>query len=227
MSRIGELISRMAIIPDKEKRATQLGEMIAVRDKLRESAKLADELRGFSDALEVVAGADLADKAKQGLAMASNSAIRLKTRLESGSGFERKRSDESLTAINERLENALSAVSKGWRSLIDEQARRFTPLVEAAERASLPGADALNVALSKLERWRDSPPQTPQAAVVYVADAAQIPSAIANLGLEGRAGKFMVDASSGRAKAKDLQEPEVLAFLDAHPAVWSMLKIGI
>lgn len=227
MSRIADLINRMAVIPDKEKRATQLGEMISVRDKLRESANLADELRSMSAALEMVSGADFAGKAKQGLAMASTSAIRLKTRLEGGSGFERKRSDEALTSINERLENALNAINKGWQSLIDEQARRFKPLAEAAGRASLPGADALNAALSMLEGWRDSPPQTRQAADVYVAAAARIPSAIANLGLEGRAGKFMVDASNGRAKAKDLQDTEVLAFLNAHPAVWSMLKIGI
>lgn len=226
MTRIADLVARMAAIPDKERRATQLGEMTAVRDKLRKSATLADELRGLIGALEMIDGADFVDKVKQGLAMASTSAIRLKARLESGSGFERKRADETLTSINERLENASNTVTKGWRSLIDDQAKRFKPLAEAAERASLPGADGLNSAISLLEGWRDNPPATLKEAETFVANAARIPASIANLGLEGRAGRFMVDASNGRAKAKDLQETEVIAFLDAHPAVWSLLKVG-
>ncbi|AFL49034.1 hypothetical protein ABIE78_005202 [Sinorhizobium fredii] len=226
MSRISDLVTRMAVIPDKERRAIQLGEMIAVRDKLRISADRAEELRSLSSALEPVGGTDFVERAKQGLAQASSSALRLKARLESGSGFDRKRSDEALTAINERLENATAAINKGWRTLVDGHGTRFRPLAVAAERASLPGADKLNAAIVRLEEWRDCPPTTPQEATAYVANAARIPASIAELGLEGRAGKFMVDAANGRARARDLQEAEVIAFLDAHPAVWSLLKVG-
>ncbi|WP_353646243.1 hypothetical protein [Mesorhizobium sp. WSM2239] len=227
MSRISDLIALMKGIPDKEKRATQLGEMVAIRDKLSNSADLAERLRSLSSALEAVEGANFVEKAKQGLAQASANAARFKARLEAGSGFDRKHADVTLTAINERLENASAAVTKGWRTLVDEQGKRYQPLAEAAGRASLPGAAALNAAIARLDDWRDTPPTTPQAAEVYVANAARIPAAIADLGLEGRAGKFMVDAASGRAKAKELQNAEVLAFLDANPAVWSMLKVGL
>lgn len=227
MSRIADLIARMEVIPDKERRATQLGEMTAIRDKLSTSADLAEGLRNLSRALEVVDGADFVEKAKQGLAQASTYAIKLKMRLEGGSGFERKRADDTLTLINERLDNASSAVAKGWRTLIEDQIKRFRPLAEAAERASLPGAGALNDAIALLDGWRDSPPKTRQEAEGYVANAARLPAAIANLGLEGRAGKFMIDASNNRAKAKDLQDAEVLSFLNAYPSVWSMLKVGL
>ncbi|RWO54257.1 hypothetical protein [Mesorhizobium sp.] len=227
MSRILDLVARMKGIPDKEKRATQLGEMTAVRDKLRNSADRAESLRILSSALEVIEGANFVEKAKQGLAHASGNAARLKARLEAGSTFDRNQADVTLTAINERLENASAAVFKGWRTLVDEQGNRFKPLAEAAKRASLPGADALNAAITSLEGWRDNPPPTPQAAKGYIASAASILASIAGLGLEGRAGKFMVDAASGRAKAKDLHDAEVLAFLDANPAVWSMLKVGL
>lgn len=227
MSRISDLTARMQVIPDKEKRATQLGEMVAIRDKLRASADLADELRRLTSALKAIEGTDFVDKSEQGLAQATSNAFRLKARLEAGSGFERKRADETLTAINERLENASTAVTRGWRMLVDEQGKRYQPLAEAAERASLPGASALNAAIAQLEDWRDAPPKTPHTAEIYVTNAALIPAAIANLGLEGRAGKFMVDAANGRAKAKDLQNAEVLAFLGANPAIWSMLKVGL
>lgn len=226
MTRISELIARMAGIPDKERRATQLGEMIAIRDKLKISADLAQQLRALSSALEAVEGTDFVEKAKQGLAQVSSSALRLKARLERGSGFDRKQGDQTLTDINERLENASAVINKGWRLLVDAQGMRFKPLADAAERASLPGADDLNAAIALLAGWRDNPPTTRHAATGYVADAARIPASIAALGLEGRAGKFMVDAANGRARAKDLQEAEVIAFLDAHPAVWSLLKVG-
>jgi hypothetical protein len=227
MSRISDLIARMELIPDKEKRATQLGEMIAIRDKLRNSADLAERVRTQSASLETVDGADFVNKAKQSLALASSAAVRLKARLERGSGFDRKFADETLTAINERLDNASLTVTKGWRTLVDGQGTRFKPLAEAAERASLPGADKLSAAIAQLEGWRDLPPATRQAAAAYGAAAGRIPASIADLGLQGRAGKFMVDAASGRARAKDLQDADVLAFLDAYPAVWSMLKVGL
>ncbi|MER9593969.1 hypothetical protein [Mesorhizobium sp. M0244] len=227
MSRISDLIAYMKGIPDKEKRATQLREMVAIRDKLRSSADLAERLRSLSSALEAVEGANFVEKAKQGLAQVSASAARFKARLETGAGFDRKQADVTLTAINERLQNTSDAVTKGWRTLVDEQGKRYQPLAEAAERASLPGAAALNAAIARLGDWRDTPPTSPDAAEVYVANAARIPASIANLGLEGHAGKFMIDAASGRAKAKDLQNAEVLAFLGANPAVWSMLKVGL
>lgn len=227
MSKIADLIARMEVIPDKEKRATQLSEMIAIRDKLRASADFAERLRNLSAALEAIDGVEFADKAKQGVAQASATAINLKKRYANGSGFERKRADEALTLINERLENASNAVTKGWRALIDDQARRFRPLAEAAERAELPGSDALKGAIVTLEGWRDRPPQTSQVAEAYVENAARLLASIASLGLQGRAGRFMMDASNGRAKAKDLHDAEVLAFLDAYPAVWSMLKVGL
>jgi len=227
MSRISDLIAIMNDIPDKEKRATQLGEMVAIRDKLSSSADTAEHLRSLCSALEAIEGAHFIQKAKQGLAQASANAVRFKARLEAGPGFDRKYADLKLIAINERLAIASATVTKGWRTLVDEQGMRYQPLAEAAERASLPGAAALNAAIARLDDWRDAPPTTPQAAEVYLANAARIPAAIADLGLEGRVGKFMVDAASGRAKAKELQNAEVLTFLDANPAVWSMLKVGL
>ncbi|MFW2231188.1 hypothetical protein [Rhizobium sp. CRRU65] len=227
MSILSELIARLSTIPDKEKRATQISEMIAVRGKLAISADVAEGLRGLSTALGAIEGLDFVEKAKQGLTVASSAANRLKIRMDGGAGFERKRVDEALTTINERLEIASSAVAKGWKALIDEQQRRFKPLADAAERASLPGADSLKASLVRLESWRDLPPGTIQQTADYLADTAGIPAAVANLGLEGKAGKFMIDASNGRAKARDLHDPEVVAFLDNYPAVWTILKVGM
>jgi hypothetical protein len=227
VNKIAELVARMKVIPEKEARATQLDGMKAVRDKVHVAANAADDLRVQSAALTVIKDVDFVDKAKLGLAQASSSATALWKRYDQGSGFDLKRADAALIQINERLEQGSSAVAKGWRALIDEQVRRFSPLAEAAERASLPGAGALRDVIVLLDGWRDSPPTTRQAAGLYVEHAAQLPASIAKLGLEGRAGKFMVDASNGRAKARDLQDAEVLAFLDAYPAVWAMLKVGL
>ncbi len=227
MSTLSELVARLSSIPEKERRATQISEMVAVREKLAISANNAEALRELSTALAAIKGLDFLEKVQQGLAIASTTAGRLKTRIEGGAGFERKRVDEALTTINERLESASATVVKGWRSLIDEQQRRFKPLVDAAARAGLPGADALTDSIIRLEAWRDSPPTTVQQANAYLVDTATVPTAVANLGLEGKAGKFMIDASNGRAKARDLQDPEVIAFLDSYPAVWTILKVGM
>lgn len=227
MSKVVELIARMRGLPDKEKRATQLSDMIAVRDKLAIAADEADRLRGLSASLHAIGDVDFVEKVNLGLTQTATTANGLRKRYENGAGFERKRSDDALTLINERLENASATVSKGWRALIDDQARRYRPLADAATKAGLPGEAGLAQAIGRLEAWRESPPSSQPAAETYKADAARLPAAIASLGLEGRAGKFMIDASNGRARAKDLQDPSVLAFLNDHPAVWAMLKVGL
>lgn len=227
MNKIAELVERMRSIPEKEARTNQLDGMKAVRDKVRAAADSGDQLREQSAALAVIKDADFAEKARLGLAQASASATALKKRYDHGSGVDLKRADAALIQINERIEQGLSAVLKGWRAMIDDQVRRYRPLAEAAERASLPGASALRDATLLIEGWREAAPMTRQSAELYLTHAAQLPASIVSLGLGGRAGKFMVDASNGRAKARDLQDVEVLSFLEAYPAVWAMLKVSL
>ncbi|KPF74088.1 hypothetical protein IP68_13730 [Blastomonas sp. AAP25] len=227
MNKIAELVERMKAIPDKETRAAQLEGMKAVRDKVRAAADAADRLRVRTVALAAIMDVDFVDKGTLSLTQASQSATTLKKRYDQGLGFDLKRADAALIQINERLDQGSSAVDKGWRALIDDQVRRFKPLAEAAERAMLPGASSLRNAIGVVEGWRDRPPVNRQAAHLYSEHAAQMPASIAKLGLEGRAGKFMVDASNGRAKARDLQDADVLAFLEAYPAVWAMLKVSL
>ena len=227
MNRIQSLIARMQDIPGKEQRATQIQDMRAIRDKLQDAAQRADTLREQSSALAAIDAAEFVGSARQGLTKVASRASALKKRYDDGAGFDRKRADQTLTLINESLEQVSTTVTKGWKGLIEDQTKRYRPLAEAATRATLPGAAGLNEAIELLDGWRDDPPRSRQAADDYLTNAATLPTAIANLGLEGRAGRFMVDASNGRAKAKDLQDPDVLAFLELHPAVWAMLKVGL
>lgn len=227
MTKIVNLVAVMRNIPDKERRTTQLSEMRTIRDRLCEASDRSADLRALSSALSTIKNADFVARAQQGLAQVASRAAALKKRYDSGSGFERKPADDALTLINEGLDNASSAITKGWRALIDDQTKRYRPLAAAAERAELSGADGLTAAIATLEARRDAPPATAADVDSYRNKAARLPVAIASLGLEGRAGTFMVDASNGRAKARDLQDPDVLAFLKAYPAVWAMLKVGL
>jgi hypothetical protein len=227
MNRIQALIARMQDIPGKEQRATQIQDMRVIRDKLQDAVQRAETLREQSSALATIDAAEFVGSAHQGLAKVATRANALKKRHDDGGGFDRKRADQTLTSINESLEQVSNTVKKGWKGLIEDQTKRYRPLAEAATRATLPGAVALNEAIELLDGWREDPPRSRQAADDYRANAASLPAAIANLGLEGRAGRFMVDASNGRGKARDLQDPDVLAFLQLHPAVWAMLKVGL
>lgn len=226
MSRISDLISRMCEIPQKEKRATQIGEMVLVRDKLAEAADLAEKVGRVTCALAEIKKADFIENATQHLASASGSATSLRRRFENKNGFERKRADDALIQINERLDTASKTLIKGWRALVDEKVKRLKPLADAAERAALPGAHGLRQSIALIEAIREAPPETAKAARDYFSSETGLNQSIASLGLEGRAGKFLIDAANGSAKAKDLQDEEVLAFLGEYPAVWSMLKVG-
>ena len=227
MSKIGDLITRMSEIPEKVKRATQLDGMIATRDKLKTLADRAEEIRDLCGALEIVDKAEFVTRAKQGLASASTNAAQFRSRLENGSAFDSSRADKSLTLINERLETAKTGIEKSWQALIQDEVAHYEPLADASERASLPGAPGLKAAITQLKQWQDQPPSTLQAANTYNDTAALLPTSIANLGLEGRAGKFIVDASKGQAKAKDLQNNDILVFLETYPMIWSMLRVSL
>lgn len=227
MTKITELTERMALIPGKEARAVEIGGMTTVRDKLFAAADQADELRSLAQAFSNLGSGDLSAKVSDNLAQAAKAAQRWQANIEAGKAYDRKDSDSRLTAINERLEQATGAATKGWRATIDDQTKKYAPLAEAAERAGLPGAAALASAIGKIATWRDAPPATSDDAADYQTQAGRVPAAIATLGLEGKAGRFMVEASDGRAKAKDLQDPEVLAFLADYPSVWAMLKVRL
>lgn len=227
MSRITDLIERMSVIPEREKNATQLGDMIAIRNKLESAAATAGSLRASISATGRIHGTDFSDKAREGLEAASATALKFKSSLESGTEFNRNHADGALTSINERLTHASNGVAKGWRALVEGRVRRFSPLADVAKRADLPGAAPFASALTTLETWKESPPKDEQAAKAFAETADSLPSAVEKLGLEGRAGQFMVDAARGAAKAKDLQDRDVLEFLEANPAIWSMLKVGL
>ena len=227
MNRIDALIERMRDIPGKEQRASQLSDMRMVRNKLREAADRAAALKEQSSALTAIKEAGFVGVALQGLAKVASRAASLKKRHDDGLGFDRRRADTTLTSINEGLDSVEAGLTKGWKGLIDELTKRYGPLAEAADQAQMPGAKGLQEAIELLGGWRESPPTSAQAAQTYVANALSLPTAVAGLGLEGRAGRFMIEASKGQAKAKDLQDDEVLAFLREHPAVWAMLKVGL
>lgn len=227
MTRITDLTERMALIPGKVSRAVEINGMTTVRDKLLEAADQTEELRNLAEAFSKLESLEISNRIAEGLAQASKAAQRWKSHVEGGKAFDRKDADSRLIAINERLDQASNAATKGWRATIDDQTKKYQPLAEAAERAGLPGASALDAAIEKIATWREAPPATIDDATEYLAQAGRVPAAIATLGLEGKAGRFMVEASDGRAKAKDLQDPEVLAFLTEYPSVWAMLKVRL
>lgn len=227
MSRITDLIERMSVIPEREKKATQLDDMIVIRNKLETAAVTAGRLRASISATRRIDGTAFTDKPREGLEAASATAHGLKSALTSGAGFNRSQADKALTSINEKLSQASNGVTKGWRILVEGRVRRFSPLADVAKRAALPGAAPLAAAITTLETWTASPPTDEQAAQAFSETANSLPSAVAKLGLEGRAGQFMVDAANGTAKAKDLQDREVLEFLEDNPTIWSMLKVGL
>lgn len=227
MTRITDLTERMTLIPGKVARAVEIGGMTTVRDKLLVAVHQTDELRNLARAFSKLESRELSARIADSLAQASKAAQRWQANIEGGKAYERKDADTRLTAINERLDHAANAVTKGWRAIIDDQTKKYEPLAEAAERAGLPGASALAVAIKKIATWREAPPATIDDATEYLAQAGRVPAAIATLGLEGKAGRFMVEASEGRAKAKDLQDTEVLAFLAEYPSVWAMLKVRL
>lgn len=228
MSKIRELTNQIATIPDKERRKNQVGSLEATRDKLRMLTAIANGAAEVCMASTAINGANFVSKAHQGIVQAGASAKQLNAHLTKGGAIAgNKRADELLTQVSERISAAASAVQRGWVSVVQVNANRYEPLAEVARKLGLPGAPGLDRALSQVRRWEGSPPTTAAGAEDFSTAIAQVRGSVESLGFKGKADAFMIAAAAGAASARDLLDPDVVAFLNENPAIWGLLQVKL
>lgn len=228
MSKIRHLTAEVASIPDKEKRKNQVGSLEAARDKLRALTEAAIGASDVCAAVGGVNGATFVVRVRQVIVQSGSSAKQLNAHLAKGGQIAgNKKADELLTSISERVSNAVSLVRKGWSGLAQGYALKYQPLADVAKQIGLPGAPVLERALNQVRYWETDPPTSAEAAKKFDEAVDQIRVSIESLGFEGKAGAFMVAAANGNAKARDLLDPDVGAFLSKYPDVWALLQVRL
>lgn len=226
MNRILELTAQVAALPEKTRLREQLGALQTMRLRLATHAQAYAQQRRRSAAIATVPKITVPAKAIEHLNSAANHARTLAKAI-IAEGPITSDVDRSLTRLSEGLTNGSGLIEKEWRTQVSQRVQRYKPLADAAERTDLPGAKGLAAALKDLVEWADRPPETTQEAAQFVVDADAVPAAIESLGLTGGAGEFVIKASRGAAKLRDLESKEVKAFLAANSAIADMFRIHL
>jgi len=228
MSKIRDLTVQVASIPEKEKRKNQVGALETTRDKVRSLTAVAKDVANVCATVAAVNDATFVGRARQALVQAGTSAKQLSMHIAKGGMISgSKPADVLLTALNERVTSAATTIQRGWSGLIQGYANRYRPLADVAGQIGLPGGPGLYRALSQVKVLEATPPMSAEGIRRFNAAIDQIRSSVESLGLEGKAGAFMVAAAQGKAAARDLLHPEVVSFLDEHPAVWGLLQVKL
>lgn len=225
MNRIADLTGQIAALPEKAKLRDQLGALQAMRNKLAEHTQDYARQRRRAAAIARVPSTNVT-KALEHLDAAVGQARTL-TKLLGKDGAIGAEADRSLTQLVERVANAATLLTSDWRAYVSQRIQRYTPLVNAAERANLPGTPALAAALRDLSDFAERPPESPEQAARFASAAEAVPTAIAALGLTGPVGELVIKATRGTAKLRDLDPPEVKTFLAANPTIADMFRVTL
>jgi hypothetical protein len=134
------------------------------------------------------------------------------------------KADEMLTRIVESATGARDAVTGEWKKRVSSRVSALRPIANVAKDAGLPGAEGIVARLQTLEKL---PVPSSSALAREVQDEfASVATDVRKIGLGGAASEFLGRAIQGQACVRELENPEVRAFLDAHK-LWDRLTVKL
>jgi hypothetical protein len=127
--------------------------------------------------------------------------------------------------LSEHATSAHRALRDAWVRQMEQRLKNYGALVRAAEAAGLPGRHVLATQLTLLQGNTRTPPGTEELAQRITNAFASLTSLVAQLGLEGPAGEFLVSAAAGKGDARALKDPEVRSFIERH-GLWELFVVS-
>jgi hypothetical protein len=140
------------------------------------------------------------------------------------------------TQENNEVSAPLDAIKRAGKSLSDGIGAQWSEACQtyqARARALKPLAQQLNakllVCIEDLERLLGSystvPPTSPTAVQAIVAARAALDAEVAGMAMNGPVETFLRSAQNRCGDPKALFDDEILAYLNAHPALWKSLRV--
>jgi hypothetical protein len=138
-----------------------------------------------------------------------------------------QRDEKLVTAMKDGSKDCLDRLNKAWQQHFEQRTSGYRQLADAAQDAALPGAATMQHAVIRLERLVAQLPASSDIVALIAAALEEIRGAIERLGLEGRAGKFLIEAARTGASIEQLFDPEVKQFLDTNAGLRRLLKVRL
>lgn len=225
MSKIQELKKKLESIPAKQSRKN----LVSKLDQYAKIAAAASVTLQTCASAKVYAQHVFADEDFQRVSdqtkKAVNTAKRLRDKLADKVEAVEK-SDAQFRDISDASRSAQVALRDRWNLLLSKKIEEFERIGRAAKDANLSGSRSLEQILRRLSNHVNSPPQNADAAQRIEQDLKGLVASVQSLGLEGPVGRFLVEASAGRGRAKDLSNPEIIKFIERYH-LWDSLNIRL
>lgn len=146
-------------------------------------------------------------------------------KLLNGAASEQAQITTKLTALTRMTTEVKSRTSDEWQSLCIAHQERAHTFKALAERLDPSAAKRLQDA-AMLMRPSLTPLPTEDSTIRIAIEAREtLTQIMGSLKIEGPVESFLQNALQGTAEPKSLFDPQVKAYLDAHPALWLSLKV--
>jgi hypothetical protein len=225
MSTLSEITKRLEELPEQKKLKTLNNDVQTLTAKVAEvHSKLLDSSKKRVNAQLVFPDEEFSTTAIA-VRAAARQAANVKELLEKDFSQVANRATEvKVTRLGERAKQAQDELAKTWPSLMQRQLKSYEAIAEVA--AHLPGGAVLTQIMQRLRQHSDKPPATKQTAESVSKDVTALRKSVEVLGLEGEAGKFLINAAKGTADPRDLFKDEIRDYFEAK-GLWHILAVTI
>jgi hypothetical protein len=227
-SRIDRLLLEVARLPDLHERGAVISKLRAIKSRIDEATLAMQRETLGRKRLTAIAGDGLLPEEPQTKAKLRKAATELQKFIESRGITVSSKKDDTLTAsISDEASRLDSDVSDSWQTYIQASVDAYRKLMNAAKNARLTGADEFQRTVDRLTQLITAIPRDSNDISVAVDTVRKVRDSVERLGLEGKAGEFLVAAVRSEATASMFMSPEVQAFLQVQPGILAMLRIRL
>ncbi len=141
-----------------------------------------------------------------------------------------------MAGVTERLTGALDTLSKSCKAVSEQVAQVWDTsdteilgatqaLIDLTGKYDATAQGTLQQALTRFKATRN--PQDTEGVAHYRRARAEMQQVRMALNIPGKVGQFLSESARGTGSARALLDPEIQAFLQAHPALWPRLTVKL
>jgi hypothetical protein len=224
-TRLQRLHAGLGAIPQKRQNTNLLGTLAQYGSNASTSEAVltvtADAERFAVQVFPDLATAPVAESRRRASRLAGKLAKRLRERIDA---VQDRATDEDFAQLGVQARSADKTLGERWSRQLEDRLKGYGALVQAAKAAKLSESWGLATQLTILQGHAGAPPRTPGQAERIREALDGLTGMVAQLGLEGAPGRFLMDAAAGRGDARALRDPEVQAFVERHD-LWRLLVV--
>jgi hypothetical protein len=227
-TRLDRLIAELRGLPDLDNRQSIVGRLRAIKMRIDVATRQVNQAKLGRSGLKSIAGSGTGSNDNSTFKKLEEATQDLLDFVRNGRVTPGSKRDETLTTnIADAADRLFKSANVDWTDYFAERNDGFCKLASAATEANLNGARDLENAVEALTRLTQTIPLSPEGVSTAGEALAKVREAIKDLGLEGRAGQFLVAAVQEVATLEMVQAEEVQRFLLAHSAIAKMLRVRL